>query len=288
MLNSYFNKIGYSGPRTPTLEVLCSIHRQHVLSIAYENIDVLLRHPVDRSIEHIHRKLVTQQRGGWCYEMNGLLGWALEQVGFNVTQLSGGVMREERGDATYGNHLLLRVDLDPAKVPSKETNLCWLADTGIGDGLLEPIPLVEGNHQQRNQTFKLVKLDGPTAAQTWRFVNHEGGLPRSFDFINQAADQAELDNSCTTLQSDADSIFRQNLVVQKVSANGCRLLLGKLYTPPNGEPEILESEAALLAVLTQEFGIAQPPCDGLWESVCNRHAQLFGDTPADQISLGPG
>lgn len=282
MLNSYLKRIGYQGPQTPTLDVLRNIHRLHVLSIAYENIDVLLQRPVDRSIEHIHNKLVIEQRGGWCYEMNGLLGWALMQLGFNVTQLSGGVMRKEHGDAAYGNHLLLRINFD---ANADNTNQAWLADTGLGDGLLEPIPLNAGSYQQDNATFSLVVLDEPTAAQSWRFVNHEGGLPPSFDFINQAADQTELDGTCATLQSDEKSIFRQNLVVQRVSDQGVQSLVGRLYTAANGQRQVVESEAALNGLLTQTFAITQPPMKGLWESVCLRHTELFGDKPDSEFEI---
>lgn len=282
MLNSYLKRIGYQGPQTPTLDVLRNIHRQHVLSIAYENIDVLLQRPVDRSIEHIHNKLVIEQRGGWCYEMNGLLGWALTQIGFNVTQLSGGVMRKEHGDAAYGNHLLLHIDLD---VNADNTNQAWLADTGLGDGLLEPIPLNAGSYQQNNATFSLVTLDEPTSAQSWRFVNHEGGLPPSFDFINQAADQAELDGTCATLQSDDKSVFRQNLVVQRVTEQGVQSLVGRLYTAANGQRQVVETETALNGLLTQTFAITQPPMKGLWESVCQRHTELFGDKPDSEFEV---
>lgn len=287
MLNSYLKRIGYQGPQTPTLEVLRNVHRQHVLSIAYENLDVVLQRPVDRSIDHIHNKLVIEKRGGWCYEMNGLLGWALTQLGFNVTQLSGGVMRKEHGDAAYGNHLLLRIDFD---ANAERTNQTWLADVGLGDGLLEPIPLIAGSHNQNNATFSLVALDEPTSAQTWRFVNHDGGLPPSFDFIDQAADQTELDSTCTTLQSDAKSIFRQNLVVQRVTEQGVQSLVGRLYTAANGKREVVQSEKALNTLLTQEFGIAQPPTSGLseralWDSVCYRHTELFGDKPDSDFEV---
>ena len=288
MLDSYLKRIGYHGPRTATLEVLGNIHRQHVLNISYENIDVLLQRPVDRSIEHIHNKLVTQQRGGWCYEMNGMLSWALDQLGFRVTQLCGGVMRQERGDATYGNHLLLRIDFAEANQPCQQ----WIADTGLGDGLLEPIPLLAASHQQRNATFSLVALDEPTDAQTWRFNNRPGGLPPSFDFINQTANQELLNDTCAALQSDPDSIFRRNLIVQRVSEHGAHLLLGRLYTTPSGERELLETEAQLAELLRSQFAIEQPPLTGpsgssLWESVCDRHAELFGTTPANEIQLGP-
>ena len=34
--------------------------------------------------------------------MNGLLGWALDEIGFKVTRMAGGVMRVTRGDAAIG------------------------------------------------------------------------------------------------------------------------------------------------------------------------------------------
>ena len=40
-------------------------------------------------------------------------------------------MRSSQGDASLGNHLVLRVDLDEP----------WLADVGLGDGALEPLRL---------------------------------------------------------------------------------------------------------------------------------------------------
>jgi arylamine N-acetyltransferase len=39
--------------------------------------------------------------------MNGLLGWALEEIGFEVMYMSGGVARSTRGDSALGNHLVL-------------------------------------------------------------------------------------------------------------------------------------------------------------------------------------
>ena len=111
-LDDYLARIGYSGPIEPTLAVLRDVHRRHLAAIAYENLDVICEVPVDGDIARIFRKLVRDQRGGWCYEMNGLLDWALREIGFAVTRIAGGVMRIERGDEALGNHLVLKVDLD--------------------------------------------------------------------------------------------------------------------------------------------------------------------------------
>ena len=41
--------------------------------------------------------------------MNGLLGWALREIGFDVVRVMGGVHRRERGDGALGNHVVLLV-----------------------------------------------------------------------------------------------------------------------------------------------------------------------------------
>ena len=111
-MGAYFARIGYAGPTAPTLEVLRAVHRAHLLSIPYENLDIHLGLPVSLDPEAIARKLVDERRGGWCFEMNGLLGRVLETLGFEVRYLSGAVGRAARGWRAQGNHLVLLVTLD--------------------------------------------------------------------------------------------------------------------------------------------------------------------------------
>ncbi|MEJ0023684.1 MAG: arylamine N-acetyltransferase [Alphaproteobacteria bacterium] len=127
-LADYFRRIGYDGGVEPDLETLTGVHRAHLLAVPYENIDVALRRPVTRDPAAAFDKIVTRGRGGWCYEMNGLLGWALEEIGFPSRAWPGGVGRATFGDESVGNHLVLRVDLDRP----------YIADVGFGDGFLSP------------------------------------------------------------------------------------------------------------------------------------------------------
>jgi N-hydroxyarylamine O-acetyltransferase len=88
-LHDYLKRVGYRGPIEPTLEVLRAVHRCHACNVPYENLDVIRQVPVDQDIERIFTKIVHDGRGGWCYEMNGLLGWALREIGFDVTRMCG-------------------------------------------------------------------------------------------------------------------------------------------------------------------------------------------------------
>src|SRR5579862_4517964 len=131
-LGAYLDRIGFRDEPRPDLGTLKALHRAHLLAVPYENLDVQFGRALTIEPHAAFDKIVTRRRGGWCYEMNGLLGAALDAVGFKVTRLAGAVMREVVGDAVIGNHLVLLVDLDGQP---------WIADVGFGDGSLDPFPL---------------------------------------------------------------------------------------------------------------------------------------------------
>src|SRR3954471_15025485 len=101
-LKAYFGRIGYVGEPRVDLATLRALHRAHLLAIPYENLDVQLGRPLTTDPAAAYDKIVRRRRGGWCYEMNGLFGWALETVGFSVMRMAGGAMRELRGDMAVG------------------------------------------------------------------------------------------------------------------------------------------------------------------------------------------
>ena len=41
-LDAYFKKVGYDGPKTPTLDTLQALHYRQPQAIAFENLDPLL------------------------------------------------------------------------------------------------------------------------------------------------------------------------------------------------------------------------------------------------------
>jgi N-hydroxyarylamine O-acetyltransferase len=254
-LADYFDRIGYRGGVEPNLETLIAVHRAHLLAVPYENIDVALRRPVTRDPQAAFDKIVTRGRGGWCYEMNGLLGWALEEMGFSVTRMAGGVRRAIMGDVAVGNHLVLRVDLDRP----------YIADAGFGDGLLEPIALRQGVHVQRDFCFHLEKLD----ARWWRFHNHQNGSAASFDFVDEPADPALLEAKCQWLQEET-SPFVGNVVLQKHTAQGIATMHGRTLRLLQGESiearDIADGED-YARVLAQTFALPTGDAHALWEKI---------------------
>ena len=127
-----------TGPVTPTLETLTGVIAGHVRSIAFENIDPLLGIPVtDLGPRALADKLVHRRRGGFCYEQNGLLRYALAEIGFDVQALAARVvwMRPMAMEDTESSltHQTLAV-----RIPDEEN--AYLVDVGFG-GQTPPTPL---------------------------------------------------------------------------------------------------------------------------------------------------
>src|ERR1700712_5878707 len=91
-LTDYFTRIDYTGPADLTLETLQALVTAHVEHIPFENLDPLMGIPVaDLGAEALIDKMVGRSRGGYCYEHNGLLGYVLADLGFEVERLAGRV-----------------------------------------------------------------------------------------------------------------------------------------------------------------------------------------------------
>jgi N-hydroxyarylamine O-acetyltransferase len=266
-VQAYLDRIGVTGSIPVNLDGMRRVHRAHLLAIPYDNLDVQLGRNVTTAIAPIYQKIVEQGRGGWCYEMNGLLGWALRELAFDVTRCAGGVMRETMGEFMVGNHLVLRVAL-PEGV--------YLADVGFGDGPLDPIRVAPGDFTDGRFRFALSQPEG----DWWRFHNHPYGGAKSFDFRLAEASEPLLAEKCAFLQTSEQSPFVQNLVCQRHTPDGLTILRGRTLRkirPDGQEEQLLESADELLFVLKNEFGLDVPEAATLWPKIVERHAALFGN-----------
>lgn len=131
-LDAYFDRIGYGGPTAPTLATLAALQVRQPDAIAFENLDVLLGRPIQLDAAALHRKLVAQGRGGYCFEQNGLLLAVLRSLGFQAIGLAGRVRFNMPAERVTGrSHMMIRVDLPDGP---------YLVDAGFG-GLTQTIPL---------------------------------------------------------------------------------------------------------------------------------------------------
>ena len=265
-LDQYLDRIGYQGDVRHDLATLNALHEAHLRAIPYECLDVQLGRPVTTDPAAAYAKIVERGRGGWCYEMNGLFGWALGEAGFKVTRMAGAVMRVAMGDASLANHLVLKIDMDDGPPV--------IADVGFGDGPLRCYRLIDGPFSIAGFDYRLQLLDDGW----WRLHHHPNGSAPCFDFRAEAAAEAQLAATCVTLQTSPASPFVQNLVCGRHHDGGTTILRGKmlrLVTPAGVETREIGSPDELLETLNGTFGLDVPEVAGLWGKIVERHATLF-------------
>jgi N-hydroxyarylamine O-acetyltransferase len=132
-LDLYLSRIGYGGPTKPDLASLSGLLAAHMNAIPFENIDVLLGRPIRLDLEALQKKIVTDRRGGYCFEQGALFLAALRALGFDASARTARVILVLKPDASPRGHMVLAV-----RLPEGE----FVADPGLGGlGCRAPIPL---------------------------------------------------------------------------------------------------------------------------------------------------
>jgi N-hydroxyarylamine O-acetyltransferase len=132
-LNAYLTRIGYSGPTKPDLATLGGLLAAHMNAIPFENIDVLMGRPIRLDLDGLQKKIVSDRRGGYCFEQATLFLAALRALGFDASARTARVILVLKPDAAPRGHMYLTV-----RLPEGE----FVADPGLGGlGCRAPIPL---------------------------------------------------------------------------------------------------------------------------------------------------
>jgi N-hydroxyarylamine O-acetyltransferase len=268
-LQHYLDRITYAGSVEPSFTTLAALQEAHVCSVPFENLDVQLSRPLSIRIEEAYEKIVVNSRGGWCYEQNGLFGWALSEIGFDVIRIAASVMRDQRGKVSEASHLCLLV-----KVP--ESKIKYLADVGFGGSMIRPIALKEGQYYQPPFKLGLERLDD----HYWRFWESLGDGKFSFDFTEEPACELSLEKKCAFLQTDSSSGFVLNLVAQLRSREQHCMLRGRVFSVTKQgatESKTVDSPEALVSMLSSKFHLNVHDVAGLWPKIAARHEELFDD-----------
>ena len=117
----YMKRIGIDSNITVDLNSLVSLQKAHLTHIPYENYDSLEHKLTSLNHKELYRKLITEHRGGICFELNGLYAWLLKSIGFDVkSHLSRYIIPE--GEVHQRTHRVMTVTID---------NKRYLTDVGV-------------------------------------------------------------------------------------------------------------------------------------------------------------
>jgi len=244
-VDAYLERIGYAGSREPTAETLRRLHRAHMFAVPFENLDIALGQPIGLSPESLFDKIVRHRRGGFCYELNGLFAWLLEQLGFAVTLLSARVFDGDRPGPEF-DHLTLIVRFGTRVI----------ADVGFGDSFLEPLPL-DDRHAvvQDGSEYRITGSDPELVLE-----RREGSTPwqRQYLFSLMPRRLSEFSAMCEYHQTSPASHFTKKSVCSLATPAGRVTVSGRraIVTTTSGreEREIADEEEYRM-LLKSWFGI---------------------------------
>jgi N-hydroxyarylamine O-acetyltransferase len=249
-IGAWLRRIGYDGPRAPTLSTLRGLVAAHAAAVPYETVDPLLGRPPSLDVADLQRKIVEGGRGGYCFELNTLLRAGLRALGFAVTGLQARVVRNLAVDADRpALHMVLRVDLPEGP---------FLADVGFGNlAPTAPLALCSLAEQATpHEPMRFVPLGDELVLQArlgdaWEHIYRVVPLPRV---------DAEYEIANWFAATHPTSAFANNLIAARPGPDRTRLTLFNerlVVRRATGEAErrILRDAGEYRATLADLFGL---------------------------------
>jgi N-hydroxyarylamine O-acetyltransferase len=246
-IQAYLDRIGYHGPLAPTAETLRALQVAHLQAAPFENLSIHAGQPIVLDDKSLFDKVVVRQRGGFCYELNGLFAALLRALGFQVAMLSAEVARADGTFSPAFDHMALLVTLDER----------WLADVGFGDSFRDPLRLDERGEQPEGVRAFRIDVDGDYHLLLRRDGPGEPWQPQ-YRFTLQPYEYADYAAMCRFHQTSPDSHFTRQTVCSLATPDGRITLSGmRLIITRNGERQerVLDSEEERTAVLRERFGV---------------------------------
>lgn len=252
-LSAYLDRIGLPGTPDPTVQTLHELVAAHNRSIPFENLDPLTGVPVaDLGSDALMDKLVRRRRGGYCYEHNGLMGYVLERLGYEVDRLAGRVvwMSEPGAPLPALTHNVLSVS-----VPGADGR--FLVDVGFGGQTLSsPLRLEAGPVQPtRHEPYRLV--DGGASELTLEAQVRDVWRPL-YSFSTRPQPRIDLEVGSWYVSTHPASVFVVGLTAALVTDDARWNLRGRnLAVHRDGTTERTRFDTAgeVLETLSTRFGI---------------------------------
>ncbi len=255
-------RIGRDAVPAPDLDGLRRVHRAYAGTVPYDDLAVQLGEVERLDPARLVERIVGERRGGYCFELNAVLATLLEELGFAVTRHEAVV-----GGEGPTNHMTLLVDLDGDR---------WLADAGLGEGFLDPLPLRPGDHRGAAGLTWTLEHEAPG---TWWCGQPSWSSFTGFRMALAPVPLATFDAHHARLSTSPDSTFVQTLCVQRPADDRFVSLRARTLTergPTVDERRVVGDRGEFATALADVFGVdvaalGTERLKRLWAAACRQH-----------------
>lgn len=257
----YLKRIGFGGKITRTAETLAELQRCHMMSVPYESIDIWRGKAGPLTYEAMYDKIVRRRRGGYCFELNGMFGWLLRELGFKTEEYFGRWLMDEKLEIPARRHRVIRVTIGKRE---------FIADVGVGQRApLTPLEFVCGKVQRcEGVDYRIVRDRRLGYVQEARL---KGVWTKVYSFDLAPQEPIDFMYVHYFCVNAPDSFFRGNLIVHLPTENGRKSIrsvrdpkTGRTFqrlavTGDDGKTVLtdLRTERALAAAFAEHFGIRE-------------------------------
>ena len=231
-----------------TYEFLKKLQQNHICSVPYENLDILNEKGIDLSKEALFEKIVTQHRGGYCFELGGAVAMLLCELGFDTKCYLGRFLRGEK-EIPVRRHRVVVTECDGKR---------YVIEVGIGiEAPRVPLLLEEGIEQECSNGSFCFSRD---AFLGWVLNEKvDGKWQPYYSFTEEEQLDIDFIQPSFYCEKHSASPFNKSPMVAIKTPNGRRAINDHDYKIFEGGELIHIEEnitnARLYEILKQDFGI---------------------------------
>ena len=246
-MQAYLQRIEFEGIPKNDFATLRHLQFQHLITVPYENLDIMRDIPISLKIEDVYKKVVERGRGGYCFELNGLFAWLLRSLGFTVAEHMARYLRGEQ-EIPMRRHRVLKVTCVDGD---------YLCDVGVGDTIpLVPLPIKYGVVNQ--QKMERYKLENEPFLGNVLYEWKKNEWRKIYSFTEEKQLNIDYIMPSFYCEKHPDSYFRTMDMVHIFTKDGRKTVAGreiKLFSPNHVNVIVAGTEAAFKELLEVHFKI---------------------------------
>lgn len=222
-------------------DFLGQIQSRCVCMIAYENLDILAGKPLSLEPEDLFDKIVIRGRGGYCFELNGLLTHCLREMGFRVSERFARFLRG-MDEVPMRRHRVTIVTLPEGD---------YLCDIGVGQ-IAPRLPLKVEAGLLQEQNGEIYKFERDTRHGWVLWEQYHGAWREYICFADDAVYDVDFLQPNFFCEAHPDSVFNKKPMLAIKTADGRCTIDGCTYKVFRGE-ELIRIEENLSAKRMEEL-----------------------------------
>lgn len=214
--------------------------------VPFENIDVQNEVPVSVELDDLSDKIITRGRGGFCYEMNTLFRYYLNEKGYEAYNVAATVKNPD-GWTREGSHMSTLVKADAL----------YVADVGFGDLPVKAMPIrLVGQEviiDDVNGRYRAVEVNDGFEVQK----ENAGVFETLYKGYFEPRRPEDFNDNMDYNQHHPDSIFTRHLIITMPKSYGrISMTESNLTITMDGEKEKFEvTRSNYQKYLNEYFGL---------------------------------